>query len=120
MDKVCLECGIPVKGRQDKKFCSDSCRNAYNNRQNKAVNNLVRNINRVLSKNRRILAELNPHGKSKTTRDILAGKGFDFKYFTGIYETRKGGRYYFVYEQGYIFLDHNQVALVVKEDYVDQ
>ncbi|HAD95855.1 MAG TPA: hypothetical protein DCG19_00540, partial [Cryomorphaceae bacterium] len=100
MEKFCLECGEPIKGRQDKKFCGDSCRNSYNNRQNKTVNNLVRNINRVLNKNRRILSELNPYGKSKTTRDVLIGKGFDFNHFTGIYETRKGGRYYFVYDQG--------------------
>lgn len=120
MEKGCLECGEIIKGRQDKKFCSDSCRNAYNNRQNKTVNNLMRNLNRTLSKNRRILAELNPNGKAKTTRDVLVGKGFDFNHFTGIYETKKGGRYYFVYDQGYIFLEAGQVALVVKQDYVDR
>jgi len=27
----CRHCSKPVKGRTDKKFCSDGCRNAYNN-----------------------------------------------------------------------------------------
>ena len=33
--RECLECREPVKGRVDKKFCSDYCRNAYNNNVNK-------------------------------------------------------------------------------------
>ncbi len=118
--RACLECGQPVKGRRDKKFCDDACRNSYNNRENREATNLVRNTNRTLAKNRRILAALNPHGKSKTTVDILRGKGFDFNYFTGMYETQKGGRYFFCYEQGYILLGKNEVALVVKQEYVDR
>ena len=31
--KVCLACGKPLKGRIDKKFCDDYCRNNYNNQQ---------------------------------------------------------------------------------------
>ncbi len=120
MSKKCLECGTEIFGRVDKKFCNDSCRNAYNNRVNQHSNNLIRNINRSLAKNRRILAELNPHGKSRTTRDILLGKGFDFNYFTSIYETKKGSRYYFCYDQGYLSLDDQNLALVVKEEYVNR
>ncbi|AEV31258.1 hypothetical protein Oweho_0236 [Owenweeksia hongkongensis DSM 17368] len=112
--RTCLECNEPIKGRADKKFCSDGCRNAYNNREFRDVNNLIRNTNRVLSKNRKILVEMNPTGKTKTTRDILVGKGFNFDYFTSIYETKKGGRYYFCYDQGYIFLDAQSIALVKK------
>lgn len=112
--KTCLECGLQIKGRADKKYCSDTCRNAYNNRVARDTTNLVRNTNRILSKNRRILAKMNPTGKTKTTRDILVGKGFNFDHFTSIYETKKGGRYYFCYDQGYIFLDQQNIALVKK------
>ncbi len=28
---TCQQCGKPVKGRIDKRFCDDFCRNAYNN-----------------------------------------------------------------------------------------
>lgn len=119
MNKLCLECAQPFKGRLDKKFCSDTCRNAYNNRVSRDSNNLIRNTNRALAKNRRILAELNLNGKSKTTRDILLGKGFDFNLFTAIYETKKGLRYCFCYEQGYLLLENNEVALVIKQEYVN-
>ena len=43
--KTCLECGEKIVGREDKKFCSDSCRNAYNNKINKDSTNYMRNIN---------------------------------------------------------------------------
>ena len=32
MSKVCPECGEKIIGRVDKKFCSDYCRNAFNNK----------------------------------------------------------------------------------------
>lgn len=35
MEKNCPECGDKIIGRADKKFCSDACRNAYNNALNK-------------------------------------------------------------------------------------
>ncbi len=119
MDRHCPECNEVIRGRSDKKFCSDSCRNSHNNKLSRHVNNLVRNVNRLLSKNYRILAQLNPNGKSKTTREALAVKGFDFNHHTSIYETKKGGRYYFCYDQGYILLEDNHVALVKKYDDVN-
>lgn len=113
--KNCLECGEKIIGREDKKFCSDSCRNSYNNKQNKDVNNLMRNINNRLRKNYRILLELNPEGKSKTTRNKLISKGFDFEYFTSIYKTKTGNVYYFLYDQGYMHLE-NEALILVKKD----
>lgn len=120
MSKVCLECGEPINGRADKKYCDDVCRNAYNNKHRSDVNNHMRKVNRRLAHNRKILEELNPHGKSKTSRQEMILRGFDFNYFTSIYETKKGGRYYFVYEQGYIELPDHTLALVVQKDYVNQ
>ncbi len=58
ISNYCLECSEPLRGRFDKKFCGDSCRNVYNNRVNGNVNNYVRNVNNVLRKNRRILDSL--------------------------------------------------------------
>ncbi|WP_170122572.1 hypothetical protein [Mucilaginibacter oryzae] len=30
-ERVCLDCGTPLQGRADKKFCNDLGRNNYNN-----------------------------------------------------------------------------------------
>lgn len=112
MEKKCLECGEKVIGRIDKKFCNDYCRNSYNNNLNKDSRNLRRNVNNRLRKNYRVLAELNPKDKTKTTRTKLLEKGFDFEYITNIYTTRTGTVYYFVYDQGYLPLDGDFYALV--------
>ncbi len=113
--KACLECGDKIVGREDKKFCSDGCRNAYNNKINKDSNNFMRTINNRLRKNYRILSELNIDGKSKTTKHKLLSKGFDFEYFTNILQTKTGNTYYFLYDQGYMHLD-NDFYMLVKKD----
>lgn len=119
MEKQCLECGEPIKGRIDKKFCSDLCRNSFNNRNNSDLNNTIRNINNILRRNRRILEDLTPEGKSKVTRDKLILKGFNFNYFTNIYQTKNGNQYFFCYEYGYLPLDGDFYALVKRQEYVE-
>ena len=115
MTKTCLECNEKIVGREDKKFCSDGCRNAYNNKINKDSTNYMRNINNKLRKNYRILLALNPDGKSKTTRAKLVSKGFDFDYFTNILNTKTGNTYYFLYDQGYMQLENDYYMLVKKD-----
>lgn len=112
--KTCLECGEKIVGRADKKFCSDLCRNAYNNKLNSDSNNLVRNINNALRKNRRILEEACKDDKAKISKTALTREGFDFTYFTSLRTTQKGSTYYFVYEYGYLALE-NDFFLVVKD-----
>ena len=115
MNKTCLECNEKIVGREDKKFCSDGCRNAYNNKINKDSTNYMRNINNKLRKNYRILLALNPEGKGKTTRAKLISKGFDFDYFTNILNTKTGNTYYFLYDQGYMHLENDYFMLVKKD-----
>lgn len=114
----CEFCGEEIYGRSDKRFCSDYCRNSKHNQENRDVTNYQRRVNNILRKNRRILAQYNPKGKSKIQGTVLMEEGFNFAYFTNIYETRKGGKYYFCYDQGYIKLDDDWYALVVRESYV--
>jgi len=115
-EKVCLECGEKIKGRADKKFCSDQCRISYNNKLNSDETNYVRNVNNILRKNRRILMALNPTGKTRVSREKLNEKGFDFGYFTSQYKTKEGAVYYYCYEQGYLEMDKNYFLLVVKKE----
>ena len=104
--KQCLECGEKIIGRIDKKFCTDYCRNSYNNKVNKESKNLIRNTNNRLRKNYNILSKLNVSGKTKVTRRKLFDKGFDFNFFTSIYTTKTGNVYYYVYDEGYLPLEN--------------
>ena len=115
MNKTCLECSDKIMGREDKKFCSDGCRNSYNNKINKDSTNFMRNVNNKLRKNYRILSALNVDGKSKTTRTKLLSKGFDFEFFTNILNTKTGNTYYFLYDQGYLALENDYFMLVKKD-----
>ncbi len=119
MPRKCLECGEEIEGRVDKKFCSDQCRNTYNNRLNSDSINYVRKVNAILRKNRRVLSILNPNGKTKVSKSQLASEGFNFDYFTNVYQTKQGKTYYFCYDQGFLKLDEDLYALVVKQEYVN-
>jgi len=113
--KQCLECSENFSGRVDKKFCSDCCRNSYNNRINKDGKNLIRNVNNRLRKNWRILEELNPKGKGTISKKKLDMKGFNFNYITEVYTTKVGKVYFFCYDQGYSVLE-NEMYMLVKKD----
>lgn len=115
MERSCQECGTPIEGRVDKKFCSDQCRNTYNNRQNSDSSLYMRNVNNILRKNRRILENLNPGGKTKVHRNKLLARDFNFEFFTNIYTTKKGSVYYFCYEQGFLPLENDYYYLVVQK-----
>lgn len=114
--RKCLECKEPVVGRIDKKFCSDYCRNSFNNRVDRESKNLIRNINNRLRKNFRILSDLNAKGKTKVSRNRLYDKGFDFQLFTSIYKTKSGNIYFYVYDQGYLALENEMFLLIKKGD----
>ena len=115
MSKNCLECNEKIVGREDKKFCSDGCRNSYNNKMNKDSNNYMRNINNKLRKNYRVLKSLNTEGKTNVTKAKLLSKGFEFDYFTSILNKKNGKTYYFLYDQGYLLLE-NDFYMLVKKD----
>ena len=117
--RACLECKDLIQGREDKKFCSDQCRNSYNNRQNKDLNAYVRKVNEILRKNRRILDELNPDGKRKLPKDELIRHGFDFHHFTNAFVTKNEKEYHYCYDQGYLEISPGWYILVHKKEYVD-
>ena len=112
--RLCLNCNKPVKGRTDKKFCDDYCRNNYNNQLKSNTINLVRNINNALGKNRRILENLFIAGEqmAKTTKNKLLQRGFQFKYITHTYTNKRGNMYFFCYDIGYLPLESDWYLLV--------
>lgn len=118
--KKCLACEKPLKGRADKKFCDDYCRNNYNNQQKAkgSHSSLVRNINNALLKNRKILETILPDTEetAKANKDKLQRLGFSFKYLTHIYTTKTGKTYYYCYDYGYLPLDNEWFLIVKKKE----
>jgi len=120
MEKICLECGDELFGRVDKKFCSAQCRSSYYNKQNSQENNQFRNINALLRKNRKILADLIDNERMKIQREKLLEKGFNFTYHTNTLTTKENRVYYYCYDYGYFELEDDWYALVKKLDWVGQ
>jgi predicted nucleic acid-binding Zn ribbon protein len=115
--KECLSCGKAVHGRADKKFCNDYCRNAYNNNLKSPASTVVRNINNILLKNRRVLeAVLGEEDMQKVTKEKLLQQGFQFKYLTHTYTNKKGNVYTFCYEYGYLPLEHDWFLVVKRNE----
>jgi len=113
--KNCLACDRPIKGRTDKKFCDDSCRNNYNNRLNSDASPLIRNINNILRKNRRILEELLSGMEKPVTvidKQKLIEKGFHFEYFTEQFTNDRNEKYFYCYDYGYRRLEDEKYMAV--------
>ena len=85
-EKTCRDCGEPLNGRADKKFCDDNCRNNYNNQQKAkgSYSSYVRNINNTLLKNRKILESVIPATEetAQANKEKLHRKGFQLKDLT--------------------------------------
>jgi hypothetical protein len=78
-------------------------------------NNLIRNINNALKKNRNVLSSfLNEEDDTiKVSREKLLESGFLFKYGTHTYTNKKGNVYIYCYDYGYLKLD-NDIILIVR------
>jgi hypothetical protein len=125
--KICLECGEPLgPGREDKKFCNDSCRTSFNNRRRKepvphgetdtgavSVEENMARVNSILRRNREIIFDLvmNQHLTSMYKHDLI-GYGFNFKFITSTYDDPEAGYYRFCYEWGYRFDGPDRVEFI--------
>ena len=111
--RVCLDCGERLRGRSDKKFCSDQCRNNYNNRVNREQNSYVRNIHNLLRRNRKILADLYESDHLKVHRDALVVSGFSFGFFTQMVEPEDGSACWYCYEYGISELNNDYLKILL-------
>ncbi len=108
--RLCPVCEDPITGRSDKKFCSDQCRNSFNNHRYSSDSLIIQKTNRILKKNYHILKYLNEAGKTKVKRSKLLQEGFDFSCFTSSYTTQKGSTYHLCYDQGYLALNEKHIC----------
>jgi hypothetical protein len=116
--KLCLACSKGLKGRIDKKFCNYDCRNAYHNHFKSCDNNFMRNVMNAVRKNRQILQQILGDRKIvKTHMDRLLGRGFQFKYHTSVFDNKRGGRYYYCFEYGYLPVEDDCFLVVKRKTY---
>lgn len=125
--KHCLECGRLIgASREDKKYCSNECRTAYNNERRKqtipaiAIDPLTalakqreyKRIYEIILNNREILYWHSQYfGDEISLRDLL-GKGFNLKYFTSVFTDEDGFEYRCCFDYGYYLGKEEKVYII--------
>ena len=114
----CKTCGAKLIGRSDKKFCDAQCRSSFNSREKRKHEQLILEINKTLRKNRKILKQFNPEGKTTIRKEYLDKLGYDYRYHTHSYSTKSNNTYHFCYDYGYFIIDDEKVLIVNWQPYM--
>jgi hypothetical protein len=110
----CTECESILRGRIDKKFCSDACRTLYHNRKNSQFSDALRLIDKRLKANRKILMRLYhaiPSDAKMVPVKHVENLGFTFNFYTHI-DMDSDKEIIFCYEYGYQKVDDKKVQLL--------
>src|SRR5260221_12693044 len=81
---LCKQCGKiinPLKGRSDRLYCDEKCKNKYHNARNKEDDVEFKRVQRVLRTNRKILKKMfirDDRDEIQKTRLLKAGFEFDY------------------------------------------
>jgi predicted nucleic acid-binding Zn ribbon protein len=126
--KYCLECGKPIgASREDKKYCSNECRTAYNNERRKQttsigpINTLAeqreyKRIYEIILNNREILFWHSQYfGDEILLRDLI-GKGFNLKYFTSVFTDENGFAHNCCFDYGYYLGKEEKVYIIYRPE----
>lgn len=80
--KFCKNCGTLLRGRVDKQYCDDACRSQFHRTHRQPVSRKLQQIQRILRRNHRILADLVEASPCRIKKRELLDRGFLFQYFT--------------------------------------
>lgn len=125
-----LDCSGPLgPGREDRKYCSDTCKTNYSNRMRRATRKekdddkpvvelpeFILKIQRIQLLNRTVLSQLCNEDRiiCARMRDLI-GTGFNPKFFTSEAEPTGGGHIYrFCFEYGYWEREDGVVTVVCR------
>jgi hypothetical protein len=76
----CWNCGSPLKGRPDKKFCHIGCKNEHYNRLQRQERAEINRIDLILKRNRRVLKRCLGAGSSRVVSKLrLLQAGFYYE-----------------------------------------
>jgi hypothetical protein len=115
----CKECKKEFVGRLDKKFCSSSCKSAFNNKLHREENKEVNRIIRHLKNNRKLLKKaIGSRSTNTVYRVELERLGYNFRYSTDQLTTNKNDHYIFTFEYGILEISNDRILVVKKSSMV--
>lgn len=108
----CLECQIPIKGRSDKRFCSDICRVRHHNKLSVSFNSLKRQTHIILNQNRKVLKKIVDSGKTTILKSELLAKDYNFDYHTSQFHSASQKTSFYCYDYGFCKLGDEKLLVV--------
>jgi len=114
--KFCLNCGLPVFGRADKKYCDDYCRNDFHNSQAVTNSKLTRSSHKKLRRNYEILTGVIDDGVCEIAKDELLVYGFNTKAMTELDLREDGTMLYGIYDIQYFEKANRMIEVYRKSD----
>ena len=94
----CLECGKPLYGRPDKKFCSSNCKNEWHYQQSAGSIRQKNWTHSLLTRNYKILRELLGNKSKRFSLAELQMRGFSSQMVTSHLGHCKDKQYYACYD----------------------
>lgn len=106
MARLCKQCSKPidpVKGRKDRVFCDENCKNKFHNTQTYLEEQEIKRIQLLLKKNRRVLKKMFARpDRDEIKKERLLKEGFDFDYHTHFVTSKiKKNQFTFCFDYGY-------------------
>jgi hypothetical protein len=119
--RLCQSCGKTIRGRSDKKFCHDNCRNQFNNKIRESESLHLKNINRILRRNRKILRDLLTPETDRViiSRAELEFLQFHFSFYTHSHTNKSGNTFHFCYEFGYLTISPERIIVIKRSAHLD-
>jgi predicted nucleic acid-binding Zn ribbon protein len=117
INRQCKNCSRPVKGRSDKQFCTETCRNSFNNERNQQDNNFTRNISSILKRNRSKLRELFSKKLKLVDKAELDASGFNWHFHTHCKEDKKGSAITYCFDYGIQLKPDNKVKIIYQSQF---
>lgn len=114
MKKTCKHCDKEFKpSRFDKKYCSEKCKNTYNNRNKSKAYHITKPINDILWSNRNILRSF--YREQLVHINQLKRAGFDYNYTTHQYKSDENIKVTFCYDFGIQKINSNTLKIIYHE-----
>jgi hypothetical protein len=115
--RSCLHCEKEIdirKGRSDRKFCDERCKNEYHNAQKNDARMEIIRIEAALKANRKILKKVLGSRKEEiVSRETLEKLGYNFMYHTHhVISMTKNYEYTFCFNYGYRTAEDGKMKVV--------
>jgi len=108
-------CGRIFSGRADKVFCSDQCRNAAGRQKRRKEKwnepECFDYINRMLKRNHWILKQHCEGDLAEVNKWLLLDRGFNFKFMTGLADSKDGTVFKVCYDYGWTDGDEGKILI---------